>query len=189
MPAALPVPLADNTIGCVPKTIRADGTNTSCKFPFSKDWSNHGTHTSGTIAAQRNGKGIVGVNAEGALLYHFNAFGPMGTFSMSEVIVAITDCVEELDNQRKLKSIPDMKLVVSMSFGAEGDTPLVRDAVKALARERYQDMLLVAAAGNGALEGAVYSYPAAWPEVVSVAAVDWAGKRAAFSQINDQNDW
>jgi hypothetical protein len=59
----------DNTFGCVPKQQRADGTNTSCKFPWSKDWSSHGTHTSGTIGAQRNNRGIVGVSAEGAQLF------------------------------------------------------------------------------------------------------------------------
>lgn len=180
---------SENTFGCVPKSLRVDGSNTSCKFPWSKDWSSHGTHTSGTIAAARNSRGIVGVSAEGAQLFHYNAFGPMGTFSMSDVIVAITECVHALDGHRITKSEPDMKLVVSMSFGAEGDTPLVREAVKTLARERFNDMLLIAAAGNGAMEGAVYSYPAAWPEVVSVAAVDWSGKRASFSQINDRNDW
>jgi subtilisin family serine protease len=29
----------------------------------------HGTHTSGTVAALRNGRGVVGVAAEGAHLY------------------------------------------------------------------------------------------------------------------------
>ncbi|KAF6262151.1 peptidase S8/S53 domain-containing protein [Scenedesmus sp. NREL 46B-D3] len=145
---------SENTFGCMPKSLRADGTITSCKFPWSKDWSSHGTHTSGSIAALRNNRGIVGVSAEGSQLFHYNAFGPMGTFSMSDVIVAVTE-----------------------------------EAVKTLAQERFNDMLLIAAAGNGAQEGAVYSYPAAWPEVVSVAAVDWSGKRAAFSQVNDRNDW
>jgi hypothetical protein len=69
MPLCAASPATDNTFGCVPKTLRVDGTNTSCKFPWSKDWSSHGTHTSGTISAQRNGRGIVGVSAEGAQLY------------------------------------------------------------------------------------------------------------------------
>lgn len=76
-----------------------------------------------------------------------------------------------------------------MSIGSDGDVKVVKDAVKQLAAERAQDVLFVAAAGNGAQQGAVYSYPASYPEVVSIAAVDWTKTRAVFSQVNNDVEW
>lgn len=79
--------------------------------------------------------------------------------------------------------------VISMSIGSEGDVTVVRQAIKQLASERAQDVLWVAAAGNGAEQGAVYSYPAAYPECVSIAAVDWTMAKAPFSQVNNDIEW
>lgn len=76
-----------------------------------------------------------------------------------------------------------------MSIGSDGDVRVVREAIKQLAAERAQDVLFVGAAGNGAAQGAVYSYPASYPECVSVAAIDWARDRAYFSQVNNEVDW
>ena len=76
-----------------------------------------------------------------------------------------------------------------MSIGSEGDVKVVREAIKQLATERAQDVLFVAAAGNGAQQGSVYSYPAAYPECVSVGAVDWNKAKAPFSQVNKDIEW
>lgn len=76
-----------------------------------------------------------------------------------------------------------------MSIGSDGDVKVVREAIKQLAAERAKDVLWVAAAGNGAQTGSVYSYPASYPECVSIAAVDWTETRAVFSQVNNMVDW
>lgn len=57
----------------------------------------HGTHTSGTIGAQRDGHGVVGVSAEGAQLYHYNFFGPEMQASDDLEVAAWQECISELD--------------------------------------------------------------------------------------------
>lgn len=61
--------LAATTTGCTPGAVRADGTVHACRYNWFEDVDSHGTHTSGSIAARRNGAGIVGVSAEGANMY------------------------------------------------------------------------------------------------------------------------
>lgn len=48
-----------------------------------------------------------------------------------------------------------------------------------------RDVLLVAAASNEAQQGNPTAYPAAYPEVVAVGAVDSDGKRSQFSEVGD----
>jgi hypothetical protein len=64
----------------------------------------HGTHTSGTIGALRNGHGVVGVSSEGAQVYHYNYFGPNMAASDDLEVAAWQECIAELDRwggQRK----------------------------------------------------------------------------------------
>lgn len=68
LPAAGVCPAA-MTSGCVPNTVRPNGNATKCIYNWWDDTMGHGTHTSGTIGAMRNGKGIIGVSAEGAQIY------------------------------------------------------------------------------------------------------------------------
>jgi hypothetical protein len=57
----------------------------------------HGTHTSGTIGALRNGHGVVGVSSEGAQVYHYNYFGPNMAASDDLEVAAWQECIAELD--------------------------------------------------------------------------------------------
>lgn len=59
------------------------------------DGNRHGTHTSGTIAAMRNGQGVVGVSAEGAQVYHYNYFGPNMEASDDLEVAAWQECIGE----------------------------------------------------------------------------------------------
>lgn len=59
------------------------------------DGNRHGTHTSGTIAALRNGQGVVGVSAEGAQVYHYNYFGPNMEASDDLEVAAWQECIGE----------------------------------------------------------------------------------------------
>jgi subtilisin family serine protease len=67
--------------------------------------------------------------------------------------------------------------VINMSFGVLGSDDLAA-AVKAAAAA---DVVLIASSGNDGRGGSGYRYPAAYPEVLPVGAVDRNGKVAAFS--------
>ncbi|KAF8057743.1 ALG10 [Scenedesmus sp. PABB004] len=174
------------TSGCSPGVPHSDGTPAQCTNEWSADQNGHGTHTSGTIAARRDGRGIVGVSAEGAQLYHYNIFGSAASFGDVDFIAAWDACETELDARRAASGVADMRLVISMSIGGGGQTAAVSQALALLAARR-SDVLLVAAAGNG--NSSALSYPAAAPEVVSVASVDWDGRRSWFSQYNADVEW
>ena len=69
-----------------------------------------------------------------------------------------------------------------MSLGGSTNDPTMAAAATA-AWADGTGTLIVAAAGNGG--NSTPSYPAAYPEVVSVAATDSADARAWFSTFND----
>jgi hypothetical protein len=119
-------------------------------------------------------------------LCSFNAFGLNGTFDYVEVIDAWDDCIAELDYQKAVTNTSDMKMVVSMSFSTDGDMDVVANYLKNVAAQR-PDILFVAAAGND--NNAKPNYPAMSPEVVSVAAVDWTGNKASFSNFGPMVEW
>jgi hypothetical protein len=80
---------------------------------------------------------------------------------------------------------PDMKLVISMSFGVDYPNTFAQTAIKSLAAER-QDVIWFASAGNSGDD--TMGCPACYSEVISVAAVDWNGKVAGFSTRNSAVD-
>lgn len=74
--------------------------------------------------------------------------------------------------------------IINMSLGLYQDTFLLREAVR-YANER--GVILVAAAGNDGYNQ--ISYPAAYPEVLAVTAVDGAGRQALFPNQSEQIDF
>src|SRR3954451_3868518 len=131
------------------------------------DDNGHGTHTSGTITANaNNGKGVTGVAFDSPLAVCKALGGPLGSGSTSDVANCITYVA---DKGAK---------VLSMSLGGGASTTL-QNAVKYAAGK---DVLIIAAAGNDG--DATLNYPAAYTEVVSVAATDNTDTRASFSNAN-----
>lgn len=72
--------------------------------------------------------------------------------------------------------------VINASLGGYGDSPLLRDAVRQLASHNIP---VFAAVGNDASTSAFF--PAAYPEVISVTAVE-RGKVAAYANVGTQPD-
>jgi len=139
------------------------------------DGHGHGTHCSGTVAALGgNNEGVVGVipdNAGGKFqLMIGKALSDSGGGSWSGVMKAVELCVD------------DGAKVVSLSLGGSGYSSSMNTFFKTLYEE--QDVLFVAAAGNGGNSG--YLYPASYGSLMSVAALDSNENRASFSQFNDQ---
>ncbi|MFA6029699.1 MAG: S8 family peptidase [Elusimicrobiota bacterium] len=131
------------------------------------DGHGHGTHVAGTIAALDDGKGVVGVAPEVAL-YGVQVLGADGSGSFATVIEGIQWAVEHKMD------------VANMSLGASEGTPALEEAVKAAAEA---GLTIVAAAGNS---GGEVGYPAVYPEVLAVSAIDSAGKLAYFSSRGPQ---
>jgi thermitase len=131
------------------------------------DDNGHGTHVAGTITANaNNGKGVTGVAFDSPLAICKALGGPLGQGSTSDVANCITYVA---DKGAK---------VISMSLGGGSSTTL-QNAVKYAASK---DAVIVAAAGNDG--DATLNYPAAYAEVVSVAATDNNDQRASFSNAN-----
>lgn len=132
----------------------------------------HGTHVAGTIAASNNSQGFVGV-APGARLWTVKAFDASGTSSMEEVMKGLEWVVN------KKKEIGG-RWVVNMSFG--GADPADAEA-EAFAAAAADGIVMVAASGNASSSNnpVEVEYPAAYPGVIAVGAVDERSVHASFS--------
>jgi thermitase len=130
----------------------------------------HGTHVAGTIAALAgNGRGIAGVSFDSPLIV-CKALGADGSGDTSDVAA----CIEWAHAQGAK--------VISLSLGGP-PTNTLRAAVKAAWDGGGRaGSVVVAAAGNDG--NSALDYPAAYPEAVSVAAVDDSGAHAWFSNSN-----
>lgn len=146
------------------------GENITTSGTWDSDESAHGTHVAGTVAAVAgNGIGVVGVMPNKNInLYIAKVFDASGSTSSSTVAKAMWACHKNGGAN-----------VISMSLGGSGASKLQGIVAKLLDR---RGVMMFAAAGNGGTSAV--SYPAGFPEVISVAAVDAAKAHASFSQFN-----
>jgi thermitase len=135
------------------------------------DDNGHGTHVAGTITANaNNGIGVAGVAFNSPLAICKALGGPLGSGSTADVANCITWA-----HDKGAK-------VISMSLGGGASTTLKSAVDYAWASGGANGTVLVAAAGNDG--DATLNYPAAYPNVVSVAATDSSDTRASFSNAN-----
>ncbi|MBI5244480.1 MAG: S8 family peptidase [Elusimicrobia bacterium] len=132
-----------------------------------KDDNGHGTHVSGTIAAQDNGVGVVGVAPEVAL-FGVKVLDAGGSGTFADVIEGIQWAA---DNKMD---------VANFSLGASQGTQALEDAVKAAAKA---GLTIIAAAGNS---GGAVGYPAAYEDVIAISASNSKDKLAYFSSRGPQ---
>ncbi|EWT03544.1 serine protease [Intrasporangium oryzae NRRL B-24470] len=140
----------------------------------------HGSHVAGTIAAMSN-----------------NALGVAGVTWQCKImpVKALTRMVRISDGQvRGVGSSADIAAavryaadngasVINMSLGSSGTTTVESSAI---AYAIGKGVVVVAAMGNDGTSNP--SYPAAYPDVVSVGAIDSADHRASFSQTGPHID-
>jgi len=150
------------------------GDQTSSTIKWSVDTCKHGTHVSGTIAGANNQIGVVGVahNAKIHTIRVFSSGSGCGWSYASGIIGA-----SQLCKKAGAK-------IISMSLGGGAWSENEQSNFYSLLEN--DGILSVAAAGNDGNSG--YSYPASYPAILSVAAVDSYENRASFSQYNDQVD-
>ncbi|HEX8285990.1 MAG TPA: S8 family peptidase [Pyrinomonadaceae bacterium] len=158
--------------------------------PSDYDTDLHGTHVAGTIGAQANGRGVVGVNWNVTMI-SAKFLGPDGG--------TVADAVAALDYFVDLKTRHGLNLVaINNSWGGGGYSQALHDAV---IRAAKANILFTAAAGNGNLAGigqnndSKASYPsnynttvgtstesaASYDAVIAVAALTSTGTLAKYS--------
>jgi serine protease len=143
----------------------------SFSFQWYYDSTGHGTHVTGTIAARRNGFGVVGVAPEATVLT-YRVLDTTGAWAYSSTLA-----------QAALNCYREGAKVINMSLGG----PEYSSAENDMFRSLYsKGVVSVAASGNDG--GTSLMYPASYLEVVSVAAVDSKKKLASFSQRNSRVD-
>jgi subtilisin family serine protease len=136
--------------------------------PYTTDGYGHGTHVAGTIAAQDNELGVIGVSP-GVSFYIIKYFGDDGAATLaSDLIAAAYTC---RDNGAD---------IISMSLSG---TRYSRREERAFDSVYASGLLSIGAASNDG--AATYHYPASYDSVVSVAALDANELYADFSQYND----
>jgi thermitase len=127
------------------------------------DDNGHGTHVAGIIAAQmNNGIGVAGL-AQVKIMAE-KALNSTGWGDEVDVANAITDAVNKGAK------------ILSNSWGSPSDSGLIHDAIQ---YAYANGVLIVAAAGNSNTNAPFY--PAAYSEVVSVAATNEYDSKADFS--------
>jgi uncharacterized repeat protein (TIGR01451 family) len=139
-----------------------------------EDGNGHGSNVAGIVGAALNGVGVVGV-APGARILPVRVLNNQGSGTSSWVADGITYAA-------------DRAQVLNISLGSVSSSSVIEDAVNYAASTKGR--LVIVSAGNCGdnsyyLNGCTYrnqpSYPAAYSNVMAVAAVDSSDGRASFS--------
>jgi len=146
---------------------------TNYKYPVidsrCEDKNGHGTHVAGIIAADGGADklGIYGVAPQAKLLV-YKVCANDGSCYADDVAVGIRTAVDQGVD------------IINMSFGGDGDSPLVHDAINYAVSK---GVMLVAAAGNDGPFEASIDYPAALSSVIAVGALNQTLQVAEWSSL------
>ncbi len=130
----------------------------------------HGTHVAGTIAAEDNQLGVVGVAPE-VEIYALKVLKPSADGSATGSVSAIIQAIDW--------AIANGIRVINLSLGSDESSITEKDA---FARAWDAGILAVAASGNDYNGTDLVGFPAAYPNVIAVGAVDAKEALASFSQ-------
>ncbi len=133
------------------------------------DDNGHGSHVAGIIAAVNNTQGVIG-GAPTADLYAVKVLNAQGSGYYSDIIEGLQ------------WAITNHLQVVNMSLGGSADYQPLHDAIIAA---RNAGIVIIAAAGNS---GGAVIYPAAYSEVIAVAATDPTNTIAPWSSNGPEVD-
>lgn len=127
----------------------------------------HGTHVAGVLGAViNNNMGVAGIAQ--VRLMAVKVMNDSGEGTDATVAAGLVWAVDHGAN------------IITMSLGVDGMSTVLQNAVDYASKH---GVVMVAASGNS---GASYvSYPAAYPQVISVGAVDDANRRSGFSNYGE----
>lgn len=143
--------------------------------PADNDCYGHGTFVAGIIAAQAQpGTGFAGV-APGVTILPIRCATSVGDDGpgvltperMADGIRAAVDGGAQVVNVSASTTVANPVLEAAVNYAAE------------------RNVVVVASAANRAEDGNQATYPASYPSVIAVGAVDASGQRAEFSEIGD----
>ena len=139
------------------------------------DYNGHGTHVAGTIAAQKNDKGVVGVAPEASLLI-IKVLNKKGLGQYEWIINGINYAIEQKAD------------IISMSLGGPTDLPELHEAIK---KAVTNNIFVVCAAGNeGDGEDSTddFSFPGRYNKVISVGAINLERSPSDFTNSHNEID-
>lgn len=129
------------------------------------DLNGHGTHIAGIISAEDNEIGVAGI-APDVSLYAVKVLDEFGTGNYSNVIEGIYWAIDnDID-------------IINMSLGGTGNSKALQEAIQTAISS---GIIIVAAAGNNGSDEGEITYPAKYPEVIAVGAIDKNYNLANFS--------
>ena len=130
------------------------------------DDNGHGTHVAGTIAqSTNNGYGVAGIAYEASIM-PLKVLSGSGGGTIADIAEAIKFAADNGAN------------VINMSLGGGGASNMMEEAIK---YAHSKGVVIVAAAGNEGRNAS--SYPARYPDVISVSATNAAGDKASYSNF------
>ena len=150
----------------------AGGYNAITKSNDPRDDNGHGTHVSGTIAAADNLIGVIGV-APNVRLWGVKSLNAQGSGTNEQVIGGLNWLIEQ-------KQALGGNWVVNLSLGSSEASTAEREA---FAKAVDEGLLVVAASGNDSMPAvpAAVGFPAAYPGVIAVGAVNELSQIGVFS--------
>jgi serine protease len=130
------------------------------------DDNGHGTHVAGTIAQSTNNNyGVAGI-AYKAKIMPLKVLSNGGGGTVGDIAEAIRFAADHGAD------------VINLSLGGGGDTAVLKEAIDYAYAKK---VVIVAAAGNSGNNSS--SYPARYPHVIGVSALDASGNKAAYSNF------
>lgn len=137
------------------------------------DYVGHGTTMAELIAGTGGGGGLKGLAPDAKII----------PLRVADADWETKESLNPLDTVDAIRAAADSDAkIISMSFGNDFKLDQEIEAVK---YAESKGKLFFAAVGNGGDKGNKPAYPAAYPEVVGVAATDRQGKASVYSQHGD----
>jgi serine protease len=130
------------------------------------DDNGHGTHVAGTIAqSTNNGYGVAGIAYEASIM-PLKVLSGSGGGTIADIAESIKFAAD------------NGAAVINMSLGGGGASNMMEEAIR---YAHSKGVTIIAAAGNEARNTS--SYPARYPDVISVSAIDAGGDKASYSNF------